>query len=91
MSPDEHSGHPTAERNRPHRRPIGLWIFAGLWILYFGFFAILCLDSLVFKTSWVSNFLYRIDLNYNWYVRDVLQVIYFPLVRGMKFMKIVPE
>lgn len=87
MSPDEH---PTVERNGLHVGRAVLWIVAGLSALYFGLFAILILDDLVFHIRWVQKSLCAVDPVLEDRVFDALRVIYWPFILAMKFMKLIP-
>ena len=87
MSPDEH---PTAERKSFHAGRAGLWIVAGLSALYFGLFALLILDDLVFRTRWLMESLEAVDPALKNRVFNALRVIYSPLILAMEFLKIIP-
>lgn len=67
-----------------------LWIFAGVGALYFGFFILLWLDEVAFRTRWIPTFLRGISPALEDRVHDAFQTAYFPLLYLMKRFKLLP-
>ncbi len=74
----------------PSNRSHGAFIVYGIavvFFLYFGLFATILLDEVVFHTNWISGTMRRISPDLNDSISQVIRVIYAPLLWIMNHLR----
>jgi hypothetical protein len=77
----------------PSGRSLGALIVYGMavaFFIYFGFFAAIFFDEIVFRTHWIHGTIQRVSPDFNETISQAVRVIYAPLIWIVKHLGGIP-